>query len=535
LVANSSEVSAASGDAASVQVRRRALALAAGGGAAFGLCWLPFGLAPFVPLAFLAMMLGVREARTARQALGLGALCEAIRYVVGAHFLLALLAYSPLAVAFYLITIVYIVPAGMLTWWGAFRLESWTGLPRPVGLALLYVLCEKLRSIGDLSFPADLTDHAFGTNPSFLAWSAWIGPFGVTLTMCGVALLALRALDAWPRRRPALAWGAAALALWAGAPVTGLLAGAGPAGAEGPVLRVGIVQPATPVAVKLDPDRAHEVWAELRRLTLEAAKGADLVLWPETARPGYLLLREGEAPSDPEVAEIARAVGVPILYGAHIAEVAGSEAVALYNGAALVRADGGFGGWYGKQRLLPLAEGVPFGKLLGLDPRRRAREGQRRSYLSLIGNFTLGPEPTIFEVGPARIGVLICYEGMYSQLARTYRQRGANVLAVLTNDIWWGHSTFAPWHARMIATRAVEEAMPAVRAANNGVSSVTSGRGAIGPRTQLDEVRTITVDLTPGPAGPGTFYTRFGDWVLWLLPLAPLVAWLATRARRRDP
>jgi len=532
-VASPSEAPATSGDGTPAHAGWRALAFAAGGGAAFGLCWLPFGLAPLVPFAFLSMMLGVREASTASQALWLGALCEAMRYVVGAHFLLALLAYSPMAVAFYLITIVYIVPAGMLTWWGAFRLESWTGLPRPVGLALLYVLCEKLRSIGDLSFPADLTDHAFGTNPSFLAWSAWIGPFGVTLTMCGVALLLLRALDAWPSRRPALAWGAAALALWAGAPVTGLLAGGGPAGSAA-TLRVGIVQPATPIAEKLDPDRAPEVWTELRRLTVEAAKGADLVLWPETARPGYLLLREGEAPSDPEMAEIARAVGVPILYGAHIAEVEGGEAVALYNGAALVRADGSFGGWYGKQRLLPLAEGVPFGKLLGLDPRRRAREGQHPGYLRLLGNFTPGPEPTIFEVGPARIGVLICYEGMYSQLARTYRQRGANLLAVLTNDIWWGHSTFAPWHARMIATRAVEEDMPAVRAANNGVSSVTSGRGTIGPHTTLDEVRTITVDLTPGPTGPGTFYTRHGDWILALLPLAPLAAWLVTRARRRD-
>jgi apolipoprotein N-acyltransferase len=207
--------------------------------------------------------------------------------------------------------------------------------------------------------------------------------------------------------------------------------------------------------------------------------------------------------------------------------------VALYNGAALVRADGSFGGWYGKQRLLPLAEGVPFGKLLGLDPRRRAREGHRRGYLSLLGNFTAGPEPTIFEVGPARIGVLISYEGMYSQLARSYRQRGANVLAVLTNDIWWGHSTFAPWHARMIATRAVEEDVPAVRAANNGVSSVTSGRGVIGPRTKLDEVRTITVELTPGPPGAGTFYTRYGDWILWILPLAPLAAWLITRRGAR--
>jgi apolipoprotein N-acyltransferase len=514
--------------------RRRAAWQAAAGGGLFGLCWLPFGLAPLVPLAFVLMMLGLRGARSARQALGLGALCEAIRYVVGAHFLLALLAYSPLAVFFYLATIVYIVPMGMLSWWGAFQLERWTGLPRPAGLALGYTLFEKLRSVGDLSFPADLTDHAFGTNPSFLAWSDWIGPFGVTLTMCGVALLALRALDAWPRRRPALAWGAAALALWAGAPLTGLLAGrAAERAPEGAKFRVGIVQPATPVADKLDPSRAPAVWEELKRLTFEAAAGADLVLWPETARPGHLFLREGEPPRDPEVAAIARAAGVPILYGAHVAEVEAGEAVALYNGAALVRADGSFGGWYGKQRLLPLAEGVPFGKLLGLDPRRRARNGQHRGYLTMLGNFSAGPEPTIFEVGPARIGVLICYEGMYAQLARTYRQRGANVLAVLTNDLWWGHSTFAPWHARMIASRAVEEAMPAVRAANSGVSSVTDGRGALGPRTRLDEIRTLTVELTPGAAGSGTFYTRHGDWVLWILPLAPLAAWVASRARRR--
>ncbi len=90
--------------------------------------------------------------------------------------------------------------------------------------------------------------------------------------------------------------------------------------------------------------------------------------------------------------------------------------------AAVVWPDGRPAQWYGKRRLLPFAEGVPFAGQLGFDPAEWRASGKGGSgYLSMLGNFSPGPEVTLLEVGPARIGVLICYEGLYASLAKERR------------------------------------------------------------------------------------------------------------------
>jgi apolipoprotein N-acyltransferase len=504
--------------------RGRALALAAAAGTLIALCWLPTGLAPVMPLSALLMMRALRAAESRRDAALLGLAFGLLRYAVASHFLLALLRFSGLAVPFYLMAISFILPLAVLEAWGAMVLERWTGLPRSVGFGLLYVVFEKLRTVSDLSFPADLLAHGFGTNPSFLAFAPWFGPFGVSLTVMAVGALLDAAIEAWPRRPVAALRAAAALGLWLAAPAFDAI-GVGREAVPRAELTVGIVQPDTPIEQKVRPEKRGEILAQLRAMTLEVAPGSDVVLWPETARPGAVAIGKGGVVEDPEVAAIAREAGKPILYGAILAELEGREVVALYNGAVLVEADGSIRQWYGKQRLLPFVEAVPFAGLVGFDARARARSGAHRSVLSLLGNFTPGPEPTVFEIGPARLGVLICYEGFYPALARKYAREGANALAVLTNDSWWGWSAFATWHARMIAARARENELPVVRAANGGISSATDQRGRLGVRSGLAERRVLQVPLAPARGGP-TFYARFGDWILSPLLLAPIAAYV---------
>ncbi len=493
-----------------MSLRLRSSLLAAAGGATFGLCWLPLGLAPFIPISFLLLLRGLRLVRTHRDAVCVGIAFGASKYVVGSHFLLALVRYSPLGAVFYPLAIAYILPYSIVESWGAFWLEKRGGLPRSFGLALLFTLSEKVRALGDLSFPADLLAHAFGKDPAWLALSPWIGPFGLTLLAFAVAIVLDRALE--HRRRPLLAGAvaAAALAVWL-VPVAVDRSSTGAREATGS-LRVGIVQPAIRLEDKLTPERWPSSWERLDELTGEASRGADLVVWPETTRPGRVIW-DGSGPFvDRRMEALAARHGVPILYGCEIARTEGGMVTALYNGAALVRPNGA-SEWYGKQRLLPFAEGVPFRGLLGWGPSRKSPTDGTRTYLTLVGNFSPGPKATIFNVGPARIGVLICYEGLYSGLARRYREEGANTLCVITNDAWWGRSLFAPWHARMIASRAREEDLPVLRAANSGVSSVTDRRGRMEQATRLFETTTLEVELHPGPPR-GTFYTRHGDLVI---------------------
>jgi apolipoprotein N-acyltransferase len=486
------------------------------GGVCFGLAWLPLGLGPLVPLAIAAALYGLRSCRDGRDAALFGLLFAAARYAVGGHVVLALVSYSWLAVVLYLLALVFVLPYGLLLeGLGPLWLERWSGLPRTVGFLALFTIGEALRTVGDLSFPADILAHGLGGQPAWLGWNPWGGPY-LTTFLAIVAGLLLE--EAWRRRRRlgrTFALAGLAAALWLAPALTWWLTAPPAGGAEGPSLKVGLVQPCLDVRDKADPARHPELWARLTALTREAAAGADLVVWPESARPGPVIWRDGEPFADPEVEALARETGTPILYGCEIARVAGRRVQALYNGAALVHPDGQPAQWYGKQRLLPFVEGVPFAGLLGWDPSDR-EPGEKRSLLTMVGNFSPGPRATLFEVGPARIGVLICYESLYPHLVRRYRQAGANALCVITNDAWWGRSLFPSWHARMVAARALEADLPVVRAANSGLSTHTDAAGRITASTQLDAVTTLHVELTPHRSGP-TPYAITGNLLVWAL------------------
>jgi apolipoprotein N-acyltransferase len=276
--------------------------------------------------------------------------------------------------------------------------------------------------------------------------------------------------------------------------------------------KVAILQPVIGVKEKMDRSTRPATWARLERMTLEAAAGPDkpdLIVWPESSRPDPVTWKGSGPFRDDRMEMLARKTGIPILYGSVIARVVDNRLKALYNGAALVFPDGRQAQWYGKQRLLPLAEMVPFRKLFGIDPYAKNKTKERKSILTMLGRFVEGPEPTLFEIDGLKFGVLICYEGSYPALSRAYRNRGATALMILTNDAWWGRSAFAPWHAKMVATRARELELPVIRAANSGVSSHTDVRGRQIAATGLDERTTVRVDVSPGPL-PRTFFARRG-------------------------
>lgn len=483
-------------DHGTVKSTARMYALAGMAGAVFGLAWSPFDLAPFFPLSLLLAMRALRHARTAGQAIRVGIVFEVAKYLVGAQFLLALIPYTPLSIVFYGLTLLYAIPFGAAEAGGAWWLERATRLPRSVGFGLLFALMEWIRTLGPLSFPADLAAHGFGIERGWLIWSAWIGPYGVTLTIVAIACLCDLAMQQPRSRRTlAVAMSMSAVILWFAPSVLDAWPRAEPAGNT---LAIGIVQPSTPVGARLDPRHHGDLWDRLERLTFEAADGSDLVVWPEAARPSAIVWRDEEPFHDDRVAALARRAGVPILYGTEIARVHDGELAALYNGAAIAYPDDRPADWYGKQRLLPFVEEFPFASWFGRDPHAgRSRRGQ----LTLMGRFSPGPRPTLFEVDGEKIGVLICYEGMYTELAARYRRDGATMLAVITNDAWWGDSTFAPWHAEMIATRAREVGLPVVRAANNGVSSLTASNGQRIAATSHGDITTLRLDARPAAVG----------------------------------
>src|SRR5215472_9711128 len=136
-------------------------------------------------------------------------------------------------------------------------------------------------------------------------------------------------------------------------------------------------------------------------------------------------------------------------------------------------------------------------------------------------DYTAGPGPRTIELpGLPPFAPLICYEIIFPGTVVDEDHRPAWMLNV-TNDAWYGRSSGPYQHFAIARTRAVEEGLPLVRVANNGVSGVIDASGRVPARINLDAVGYADVAL-PAPLAP-TFYARAGDWTLLTLLLLGMV------------
>jgi apolipoprotein N-acyltransferase len=195
------------------------------------------------------------------------------------------------------------------------------------------------------------------------------------------------------------------------------------------------------------------------RLTLQelAKNSPDLVVWPETAMPFYL--RESKELIRLET--MAATGGADILTGAPYRQLSrGGKTFRYYNSAFLIDHRGVVAGRYDKEHLVPFGEYVPLKKLLFfLGP-----------LVEATADFSPGTDLRPIPCQNTRLGVLICFESIFPDLARRLTSAGAGLLVNLTNDAWYGRSS-APWqHLSMAVFRAVENRRSLARAANTGIS-----------------------------------------------------------------
>ena len=190
---------------------------------------------------------------------------------------------------------------------------------------------------------------------------------------------------------------------------------------------------------------------------------------------------------------------------------------AVWNSIEAIDAQGAIVGSYDKAHLVPFGEYVPFRKFL---PFRKVTAGTI--------DLSAGPgAATVALPGLPPFAPLICYEAIFPG-AVVDRARRPDWLLNLTNDAWYGRSSGPFQHFAIARTRAVEEGLPLVRVANNGVSGVIDGYGRVRARVNLDAVGYADVAL-PVPLEP-TFYARTGDRSLLTLLLLGMVP-LAFRMR----
>ncbi len=438
-----------------------------------------------------------------------------------------------------------LLPAGLALFCGAAAAGArmmWSpGGARILVLAVAFGAAEWLRGHVLTGFPWNVLGYSLTYSLITMQPAAILGIYGLTLwavvVFCAPAVMAN---DAPPGRQRAIAglrgWGISGTILLILSSYGLLVIASGRA----PMLdgvRLRIVQPSVPQREKWIPEKQGEFFRLHLGLSRQNAAGAkdDMagithVVWPEAAMP----FRPLEHP------EALEAIGGLLPAGSYL--IAGGLRVAAakqdgatpgaaadgdrraYNSLMVFGPGGGLAAVYDKIHLVPFGEYLPFQPTLeaiGLQQLTRQR-----------GGFSTGEQPRpLLTIGglPPVIG-LICYEAIFPAAVVQGAAR-PGVLINVTNDGWFGNTTGPRQHLHQARVRAVEEGVPLIRAANNGISAVIDAEGRLLDSLDLN-IRGVIDTGLPAAREP-TVYSQLGDVVFFLNAICffVLAFWLRPASR----
>jgi apolipoprotein N-acyltransferase len=265
-----------------------------------------------------------------------------------------------------------------------------------------------------------------------------------------------------------------------------------------PALSVAVIQGNIDQSLKWDPAYQEETIRIYRDLSQEALLSTpELIIWPETAVPFYFL---NENRFTPGLFRLTRVGQTHLLFGSPALDHQRGE-THYYNRAYLLSPEGRIN-FYDKVHLVPFGEYIPLKRFLPFVGKM----------VQAIGDFSPGMGSYGLPHPRGKIGVLICFETIFPELSRAYKQEGCRILVNMTNDAWFGNTSAPYQHLSMLVFRAVENRVWIARAANTGFSAVIDTSGRIVKRVPLFQAGGIYAKIPL--RGEKTFYSNHGDWII---------------------
>ncbi len=408
--------------------------------------------------------------------------------------------------------------------WVPFGVAAWKLLRPPVSwpraLAALVVvpscwlLTEWLRSWQGFGGPWAVFGVSQWQHPAVLALAAvggvWLISFA--LVLCNVAIVLL--VESLPRLGPAAvpgaAWrsgpailgAAAALATIGAGPLAFALTPASPAVRQ---VTVAMVQPGIVGNASLREHASEALTAEFSRGGTLGGVRPDLIVWGESSISEDLTLPQSHALLS-QIEALSAADGAEIL----VDQDATPPGKGHEKWAVLV-SPSGIKGIYVKTRLVPFGEYIPFRQQLGwLTKISRAAASNM-----FPGTGAHLINATDRQGRQLPIGVLICFESAFPDMARVDTDKGAELIvyqsATSTFQGTWGPDQ----HASLGAVRAAETGRPVIQAALTGDTVAYDARGRLLAWMGQSSHGVVTVRLGLPAVSARTIYDRWGDYVPW--------------------
>ena len=295
-----------------------------------------------------------------------------------------------------------------------------------------------------------------------------------------------------------------------------------------PILKAGVVQAniGNPVQLKIneaikfkkelgimegddDSDSAliFGKYVRLSRDLVSTYPDVNVVVWPETAFPGYY------NPHNPKMSSHIRLVkelNIPFFIGGYYYEHNRGPG-RYYNSAILVTTDGNVE-YYHKHVLLPFGEFMPLGSTFP----------SLKNVVPAVGDFARGQGPAVvkmmFNNVEAKFAPAICYEVLNSFYVRDMVVKGANIILNLTNDSWFG--VVEPYqHLRLTRMRAIENSRPIIRTTNTGITAFIDMNGQMVKNGGLLKEELLKFDVPVCNSDDQSFYTKYGWLFVYFISL----------------
>ncbi|HSP88255.1 MAG TPA: apolipoprotein N-acyltransferase [Ignavibacteriaceae bacterium] len=281
--------------------------------------------------------------------------------------------------------------------------------------------------------------------------------------------------------------------------------------------RVGLIQPNINPWDKWqtgDLNSFLNLYLELSQKAVD--EGAKLIIWPETAIPVYLMSGGHQSIVDSiysflEKNKVYLLTGMPdLIYHSkenHPEDAKYNESgdfyYTTYNAVLFLSPDSKEFQRYGKSKLVPFGEKVPYAEKIsflgslvkwgvGLSG---WNEGKDTTVFSMPFPATNKTGITYSEKDSLNINGSVCYESIFPDFVAQFVAKGAGMIAVVTNDSWYGKLSGPYQHKEFAALRAVENRRSVVRAANGGVSCIINPLGITETESKMFQKTFIVGDV----------------------------------------
>ena len=447
----------------------------------------------------------------------------------------AISAYNGPAVALPVSLIPYGLGALLMTFafWLYYRLGKYVNKKIAyMGLIAFYIALEYLQQTWDLAFPWMTLGNGLAGMHQLAQWYDYTGVYGGSLWILVSNILAFEAYKKFKSQTGYLRFRTAGIwALVVIIPIGISLTKYFTAEQKGTPSNVVVVQPNIDPYQKLESIPVSEQLKILTHLSDSVGQSnTEYFIWPETAIPSRA--DEDRIRSNPDFNTLQSFLS-KYKNGTLIT---GIESIKIYQtkktlsakydpqsnqywdnfNTAMQVENSANVQFYHKSKLVPGVEKMPFPKVFSF------LDGVFAQLGGAVGGWGWQEKPGVLYaqsgIGAAPV---ICYESLWGEWVAQSVKDGAQFIAIITNDGWWGNTSGKDQHMMYAKLRAIETHRDVARSANTGISCFINQRGDVTQSTKWWTRTAIKANINLNDEI--TFYVKSGDIIAKIMSVLAVI------------